>query len=441
MAATVSHPSDEDSSAPQPALSDIERETSAAALPRHQSRSWALSSVRTLPWIGALRLVQPALVVAVALLAGAAVYYVRWGFNDIQWHGRRQAVPIWLAFNDIGTIMSSRIGDTAEAVPFSGYDGQFYYYIARDPGIMAVCAHSQKHCPIDANPLREERILYPMTARVAALGNPAWLHVSLFLVNFAAILITVVLLAMLCVEAGASRWLAAAAGLFCGELLGLVRDLTDPYGAMWVVLAVYFLRKNRPLWCAAAAGAAILTREQFVLVLPLLALPWIAQRRWRTVALAALIGLGPFVAWQLTLFRIFHRWAVKSSFATTHGVTYPFHGLWEYHTGPEFGLTVAFVALPLLLTIILSLIWLRRNGARALLADPVPLFVLVYAVLLTLTGYSEWAGMFNAARLMTPAAALGLLVACRLAPRLRWSYAAALSVTALAPLLMFPALF
>lgn len=436
MAATVPQPAETDfTGASQPAISQTGRGARLLA--------WRLHHVRTrrIAFASLLRPALPTLAVAIMLLLGAGVYYVRWGFSDAQWHGRQQAVPVWLAFNDIGRIMSRKIGDTADAVPASGYDGQFYYYIARDPGIMEVCAHSRAACPIDANPLREERIFYPLTARVVALNNPDWLHVSLVLVNLAAILITVLLVGQLCVEAGASRWLGATVGIFCGELLGLLRDLADPYGVMWVVLAVYLLRKNRPLWCAAAAGAAMLTREQFILVLPLLALPWIAQRRWRTLALAGLIAFAPFVAWQITLYIIFGRWGIKGSFATTHGVTYPFHGLWEYRTGPEFGVSVAFVAVPLLFTILLSLVWLCRHGVRAVLADPVPLVALVYSVLLTLTGYSEWAGMFNSARLVTPTIALGVLVACRLAPRLRWSYAAVLGVTALAPLLMLPALY
>jgi len=122
-------------------------------------------------------------------------------------------------------------------------------------------------------------------------------------------------------------------------------------------------------------------------------------------------------------------------------VTYPFRGLWQYHNGPEFGVEIAFVAVPLLFTIVLSLAWLRRHGVRALLTDPVPLVALVYSLLLTLTAYSEWAGMFNSARLVTPAAGLSLLTACEFAPRLRRSYAAVLGITALAPLLMLPALY
>ena len=395
----------------------------------------------TAPGVAMLRAALPVLAVALVLLAGAGVYYVRWGFNDAWWHGRHQAIPPLLAFNDIGRIMSSRVGDASEAVAVSGYDGQFYYFLARDPSVMTRCIHSLRACPIDANPLREERILYPATARIVALGNPDWLHFSLFFINFAAILITVLVVGALCVEAGASRWLGAAVGLFCGEMLGLFRDLADPYAAMWLVLAVYALRKNRPLWCAAAVAAAMLTREQFVVVLPLLFLPLLARRRWRTLAAALLIALAPFAAWQTAIRAIFGRWGFMGTVATTHGVTYPFHGLVQNAGRPEFGLTIAFVAVPILLTIAVALAWLRRYGPRALLDDPVPLVALVYCVLLTLTSFAEWEGMFNSARLVTPAVALGILLACRLAPGLRRPYAAYLGITAIAPLLMLPALF
>lgn len=434
MSIRTSHPTEKDDTA-------TSQETAVGKGRSEIALAWLPLRIRvTLSENAWVRAALPALIVALVLSAGAAVYYVRWGFAAAQWHGQR-GVPVMLAFNDLGGQFANRVGYAAEAVAPIGYDGQFYYYLARNPSVMTHCIYDLRQCPIDANPLREERILYPATARVVALGNPDWLHMSLFLINFAAILVTIVLVGKLCVEAGASRWLGAAVGLFCGEMLGLLRDLADPYAAMWLVLSVYFLRRNRPYWCAAAAGAAMLTREQFVVVLPLLFLPWLAQRRWRTLALALVIALAPFAAWQVAIRAIFGRWGFTGTVATTHGLTYPFHGLLQYADGPEFGITVAFVAIPLLLTLVVSLAWLHRNGLRALLADPVPLVALVYSLLLTLTSYAEWEGMWNSARLVTPAVALGVLIACQVAPRLRQSYVTVLSVTAIAPLLMLPALF
>jgi len=45
-----------------------------------------------------------------------------------------------------------------------GYDGQFAYYIARDPGGSPPC--------LDAPAYRMQRILLPMLARVLSLGRP-----------------------------------------------------------------------------------------------------------------------------------------------------------------------------------------------------------------------------------------------------------------------------
>src|SRR5438270_6220382 len=63
----------------------------------------------------------PALVVGCALVALAVVYYVRFNFGDRAWGGHApSAVPVWLAFNDLGLNWASRIGDAAQAVPLTG---------------------------------------------------------------------------------------------------------------------------------------------------------------------------------------------------------------------------------------------------------------------------------------------------------------------------------
>src|SRR5262249_46999162 len=222
--------------------------------------------------------------------------------------------------------------------------------------------------------------------------NPAALHFALFALDFFSILLTVFLVGQLCIEAGVSRWLSVSVALFCGELQGLLRDLADPYAVMWTVLAVYLLRRNRPLLCASAVGAALLTREQLVLVLPLLVLPWLVQRRWRTSLLFIAVALGPFLVWQTVLRLLFGQWGLAGSVTTTRAVHWPFSGLWEYRTGPEFAVTIAFVAVPLVCTLLVALTWVRRHGFRGLLADPVPLVVLVFAGLATLTAHPEWGG-------------------------------------------------
>lgn len=385
---------------------------------------------------------RPMLAVAAVLLIMAQVYYLRWGFDHRIWGNNTQpsAVPLWLAFNDLGRLWSTPISDQGQSVANIGYDGQFYFYMAENPDVILACTHIAYHCPIDANPEREQRILYPMTARLLSLDNSELLHLVLFLIDFGAILITVFLVGVLCAAAGASRWLSVAVGIFSGEVMGLLRDLSEPYAVMWSVLAVYFLRKNRPLWCAVAVAAAVLTREQLVLVLPLLGLPLLAEHRWRQALLFTVISLGPFFAWQLILHRLFGRWGLAGSFADTRGLRLPFQALWENHSNSQFGVTVAFAAIPLTVTLVLALAWIWRRGLRALFADPVPLVVLIYALLATLTSYSEWGDIWASTRIVAPIAALGVLVACGFAPRWRTMYAVLLGATVLVMIVAAPTL-
>jgi hypothetical protein len=380
-----------------------------------------------------LRKLGPALAVAGALVCLAGIYYFRWNFNDMRRvnQTRPGAVPIWLAFNDVGLKFSSRIGDQGSAIATLGYDGQFYFYMAQNPAFITRCASGWVDCPFDAQPLREERILYPMTARVLALGNSDWIHPILFLIDFASIVLTVILVSELCVAAGVSRWLSVAAGLFCGDLLGLLRDTADPYGVMWTVLAVFLLRKGRPLWSAVAVAAALLTREQLVLVLPLLCMPLLAERRWRTAALFLVIAMTPFLLWQLQLYRLFGSFGLSGSVATTHGIEPPFQALLQYYGDPYFAPTVVFVAIPLIASFVVSVYWMVQHGARALLQDPVPLMAAVYAVLATLTARAEWADPFASGRPVAPGIALSVIVAAGISPRLRNSYALLLCATVL----------
>src|SRR5262249_50266796 len=392
------------------------------------------------PWLHAL---APVLVIALALILAAWVYYVRWDFEHRPWGAGQSgtSMSVWLAFNDLGHFWASRVGDEADALPVTGYDGQFYYYLAQNPGVILDCSYRHERCPIDASPLREERILYPMTARLITLGDPAALHIAIFALDFFSILLTALLVGQLWAEAGASRWVGAAVALFCGELQGLLRDLADPYAVMWTVLAVYLLRRNRPFLCAAAVGAALLTREQLVLVLPLLVLPWLVQRRWRTSLLFIAVALGPFLAWQTALRLLFGQWGLTGSVTTTRAVHWPFSGLWEYRTGPEFAATIAFVAVPLVCTLLVALTWVRRHGFRGLLADPVPLVVLVFAGLVTLTAYPEWEGTWASARLVAPAVALGVLVSSGVGPPGRRGSATPHTLPALVRLVTPPLLY
>lgn len=391
-----------------------------------------------------LALIAPVVAVAGWLLLMAFTYYVQQEYYT---------KPFWqgvAAFADIGTISGQHLGLNALVMNNNptGFDGQFFYFIALDPRQPLICAHHPPDCALDRafGEVRAERILYPYTAFVVSLGQPHLVPFALLAVNFVAVLVVTWLVGVMAVEAGASRWLGAAAGLFCGEVQGFLRDLADPFAVMWLVVAVYFLRKEQYLYTALACAAALLTREQLVLTVPLLALPLVAQRRWRTLAWSAAVALGPFVAWQLVLRIVWGRWALLTGDTAGAGVDkyflpIPFHGLWVERQKPQFGMMVAFVVVPLAFACVLSIlaIWRRyqAGGWRRALLDPLPVFVVVYTLELSLTSWILWQDMWTPSRLAAGAAVLGVIVAARTdSPSARASYGTLVALTGMSALML-----
>jgi len=386
----------------------------------------------------------PLLAVGLMLALTARIYF--------SWQGyyQKPGYEGVAAFADIGTISGSHLGLDKLVMNNNptGFDGQFFYFIALDPTQPIICAHHPPNCALDLafGEVRAERVLYPWIAGLLTFGNAHLVPYTLLLANFVAIVITAWLVGVMAVEAGGSRWLGAAAALFAGEILGFLRDVADPFSVMWVVLAVFFLRRQRYALMGLAVAGALLTREQLILSLPLLGLPLIVQKRWRSLAVASLIGLVPFFAWQIVLRIVWGKWALLTGDTAGAGVNtglllVPFHGLWQERHRADFGIIVALVVVPLIFAVIISAIALWRNWQagrwRAALNDPVPLFVIIYTGMLSITSWLLWQDMWTPGRLAAPAIALGVIVASELRlPTLRTSYATILFLSSLAPIMV-----
>ena len=360
----------------------------------------------------------------------------------VRYHEQKFYITPGLAgFADINTDAARSLGIPSYGLVGNpvGYDGQFFFFLAYKPSFVVTCAHATTYCPTLDPSFRWQRILYPMVARVLALGHLAWIPFTLLAVNFIGTLVVVYLVGKMAVEMGVSRWMGAAAGLFCGELLGFLRDLADPFGVMWIVIAIYLLRRDRPLWAALAAAAAILSREQLVFYLPILALPLLAQRRWLTVVQSAAITLIPFIAWQATIHALYGDWPLFAGDTQVATLTrFPFLGLWRTRHDYDFGVTLLCAGIPLAFAFVVSLAAIWWRGPRRLLRDPVPLMALVYCVLFSFVNYPQWADVWGAARLEDPGVVLAVLAACALPWRsLRASYGVALALTAFAPFIEF----
>jgi hypothetical protein len=212
----------------------------------------------------------------------------------------------------------------------TGYDGQFYYYIAADP--------LKARYYIDAPADRYTRILYPLAVRLLAVGQVSLIPYTLLLVNLLAIAGGTLALAFWLKRRGLSPWFALVYGLYPGQFIALTLDLTEPLAYALVALAVYlfdFGGRYRLVWAGISFALAGLTREVALIFAAIYGLallldsdtarPWQArlEANWRRAALLLAIAVLPLV-----LYKAFLGLWLGSTGVTDYSVLQvPFHGL------------------------------------------------------------------------------------------------------------------
>src|SRR5690606_30278174 len=134
-----------------------------------------------------------------------------------------------LALVTIGTQLSEGDPNGTE-----GYDGQFNYYIAREPSTAAQY--------IDVPAYRFQRILLPGLGWALSLGNDALIPWIFLIVGVISLGAGTAILEHLLVERGVSRWYALAYGLTIGTFGSVRLSLPEPLayalalGGIWLFL-------------------------------------------------------------------------------------------------------------------------------------------------------------------------------------------------------------
>jgi hypothetical protein len=276
----------------------------------------------------------------------------------------------------------------------NGYDGEFYYFIALDPGH----AHNYLVEPGYAY----SRIVYPMLSRWLALDDPDAIPYMMLIVNLCAIALTTFLLARWLAARGVSPTLALVYGLFPGLVFSGLNDLTEPLAFFFVAAGVVVFLGDSPrrTWLAAPCFAlALLTRETTALF-PLVLGLYVAFRggdrynlsRLRNLGLSAgfmLLALGPAFVLRLLL----TRWLGGGT--TEHGFVslVPFAGIIDqWAANPEKMIfLIIVVAIP-------GAIWALWGG-RQLVRQPrnvwlwlLTLNVLAFVVFLHAGSYIDYRG-------------------------------------------------
>ena len=175
----------------------------------------------------------------IAVLAAVAVVWGVWTLSIIR-RGEVGELPrTGITFLDQGAGASATIDALrADAVGESGYDGQFFYYMALDPASAAEY--------VDAPGYRFGRIGYPALARGLAAAQPGAIPWTLLLVNVLAVGAGTFLLARFLRDRGVSPWFAILFGTAPGLFVAVSRDLSEPLAYALAIAGIAAARGGRP---------------------------------------------------------------------------------------------------------------------------------------------------------------------------------------------------
>lgn len=189
--------------------------------------------------------------------------------------------------------------DPAGVRPFNieyiGYDGQWFYDLARDP--------FQPGTSVDKPSYRSARLVYPLVVRTFALGREELIPLMLVVVNGLAIVSATYLLARLFADLKKAPAWAFGYALWPGTVCAYLYDLSEPLCFALIIAALWLqLRRPSAVWqIGGILLLASLTKELALLYGLGWLLFYLARREWGNSLKLASAWLLPFVGWQILL--------------------------------------------------------------------------------------------------------------------------------------------
>jgi hypothetical protein len=174
----------------------------------------------------------------------------------------------------------------------AGYDGQFYYFAARD-----LFLRLEFHRHVDAPAYRYQRIGYPALVRIFSFGNPDLIPLMMLVINMVLIAFSTAIIARLLLQKGMSCWWAMLFPLLSGLLLASIRDLTEPTAIFFLITGVVAYDKRKYALFSLCMACSILSRELTLAMTAVFLFDSIMiKRSWRA-SLATLLSLVPYTLW------------------------------------------------------------------------------------------------------------------------------------------------
>ena len=238
----------------------------------------------------------------------------------------------------------------------NGYDGQFYYALARAPWV-------RHDLGIDMPAVRQARILYPAVSWLLSGGDAQRLLWVMPLVNVLAIAALAALGALVARGYGLSPWWGVLLPFAVNAGMPALRNLTDVTSTLAVAaLLVAWLRRG-PWWVLALAAAATLfSREQNVLIVLLVIAFTLGRGEWDRRTLYGLFTALLLWAVWLGVLRVYYgQWSLLP---TGGNLGRPFSGFfhrWTHLTSDSRGFALFHIVCLLTLMVQIALaLWLCR---------------------------------------------------------------------------------
>ncbi|MDH3942926.1 MAG: hypothetical protein OEV06_02375 [Anaerolineae bacterium] len=219
----------------------------------------------------------------------------------------------------IGTRFSHGVKDGTE-----GYDGQFVYFIARNPNPDVVVDH------LDVPSYRYQRILLPLLGRVFSFGDENLIPWTLLLLGITMQSTGTLVVSKLLAGWGVNRWYAITYGLWPGLVAAVRVMLPEPLAFALVAGAIYSNKRGKSHLSLLLYALAIFTKEVTVLFVFGHLIVEIVGRNWKRVVGLLVYTILPFALFQIWLLNTFGQLGIGSGGANaTSFELIPFMGLFR----------------------------------------------------------------------------------------------------------------
>ncbi len=258
-----------------------------------------------------------------------------------------------------------------------GYDGQFFYYIAKY--LFATPLHM-----IDIPSYRFQRILYPLLIRILSLGQYDLMPWVMIFINIGVVVIGTEVLDRLLRLKRLNPWYSIIYGLFVGQLWSVRRDLSEPLACMFVLLAVYSYARKSHLLSATLFSLALFAKETTLLFVGGYIVSFLMHRQFKKCIHFAVLSLIPFACYQLLLRFLFGTFGLIGT-GMYNPTILPFFGIYQNLIKPSHPIQLpellnmtTMIIIPSIISWILAIVNLLRREYK-----PEILFLLLNAFYLT----------------------------------------------------------